>query len=65
MSSRRHCSSDSRGELDEAYRRTADNLPTNEDVHIDRVHGRHEMVLSGLDKQDEPLSLLALKTLVA
>ena len=52
-------------ELDEAYRRTADNLPTNEAVHIDRVHGRHELVLSGLDKLDEPPSLVALKTLVA
>ena len=52
-------------ELDAAYRRTADNLPTNEAVHIERVHGRHELVLSGLDKLDEPPSLLALKTLVA
>ncbi len=52
-------------ELDEAYRRTADNLANNEAVHIDRVHGRHELVLSGLDKLDEPPSLLALRTLVA
>jgi hypothetical protein len=52
-------------ELDAAYRRTADNLPTNEAVHIERAHGRHELVLSGLDKLDEPPSLLALKTLVA
>jgi hypothetical protein len=52
-------------ELDAAYRRTADNLPTNEAVHIERAHGRHELVLSGLDKLDEPPSLIALKTLVA
>src|SRR5438105_7266122 len=52
-------------ELDEAYRRTADNLPTNEAVHIDRVHSRHELVLSGLDKLDEPPAPLALRTLVA
>src|SRR3954451_11046807 len=52
-------------ELDAAYRRTADNLPTNEAVHIDRAHGRQELVLSGLDKLDEPPSLLALRTLVA
>ncbi len=52
-------------ELDEAYRHTADNLPTNEAVHIDRVHGRHELTLSGLDKLDEPPSLLALRTVVA
>jgi TnpA family transposase len=52
-------------ELDAAYHRTADNLPSNEAVHIEHVHGRHELVLSGLDKLDEPPSLLALKTLVA
>jgi TnpA family transposase len=52
-------------ELDAAYHRTADNLPTNEAVHIDRVHGHHELVLSGLDKLDEPPSLLALRMLVA
>ena len=51
--------------MDAAYRRTADNLPTNKSVHIERAHGRHELVLSGLDKLDEPPSLLALKTLVA
>jgi TnpA family transposase len=52
-------------ELDEAYHRTAENLPSNEAVHIERAHGRHELVLSGLDKLDEPPSLVALKTLVA
>jgi TnpA family transposase len=52
-------------ELDAAYRRTADNLPTNEAVHIERARGRQELVLSGLDKLDEPPSLVALKTLVA
>jgi hypothetical protein len=41
-------------ELDTAYRQTADNLPINEAVHIERAHGRHELVLSGLDKLDEP-----------
>src|SRR6266568_7644430 len=52
-------------ELDSAYRRTADDLPINEAVHIERVHGRQELVLSGLDKLDEPPSLVALRTLVA
>jgi hypothetical protein len=52
-------------ELDAAYRRTADDLPINEAVHIERVHGRQELVLSGLDKLDEPPSLVALRTLVA
>ena len=51
--------------MDAAYRRTADNLPTNEAVHIERAHGRHELVLSGLDQLDEPPSLIGLKTLVA
>jgi hypothetical protein len=52
-------------EVDAAYRRTAVNLSTNEAVHIERAHGRQELVLSGLDKLDEPPSLMALKTLVA
>src|SRR6266851_4075976 len=52
-------------ELDAAYRQTVDNLPTNEAVHIERAHGRHELVLSGLDKLDEPPSLIGLKTVVA
>jgi len=51
--------------LDTAYRRTANNLPTNEAVRIERTRGRQELVLSGLDKLDEPPSLLALKTLMA
>jgi Tn3 transposase DDE domain len=52
-------------ELDAAYHRTAANLPTNDAVHIERAHGRQELVLSGLGKLDEPPSLLALRTLVA
>ena len=43
----------------------ADNLPSNEAVHIERAHGRYELVLSGLDKLDEPPSLIGLRTLVA
>jgi hypothetical protein len=34
-------------------------------LHFERAHGRHELVLSGLDKLDEPPSLLAPRTLVA
>ena len=44
-------------ELDAAYRRTADNLPTNEAVHFERAHGRQELVLSGLDNLDERVVL--------
>jgi hypothetical protein len=40
-------------ELDAAYRRTADNLPGNDAVRIEHAHGRHELVLSGLDQLEE------------
>ena len=52
-------------ELDAAYRRTADNLPVNEAVRIERTHGPYELVLADLDKLDEPPSLMTLRTLVA
>ena len=52
-------------ELDTAYRRTAANLPTNAAVRIEQAHGREELVLSGLDKLEEPASLVALKAHVA
>jgi TnpA family transposase len=48
-------------QLDDAYRRTADNLPTNAAVRIEQVEGRDTLVLSGLDKLEEPPSLIALK----
>jgi TnpA family transposase len=50
-----------RHQLDEAYCRTADNLPTNAAVRIEQVEGRDTLVLSGLDKLEEPPSLIALR----
>ena len=52
-------------QLDEAYRRTAANLPGNAAVTIDRS-GRHDVVtLTPLDKLDEPASLPELRRNVA
>jgi TnpA family transposase len=47
--------------LDAAYRSTAANLPKNAAVHVDGT----ELVLSALDKIEEPPSLIALKAAVA
>jgi hypothetical protein len=57
--------------LDEAYRRTAANLPGNAAVRIERpadaggAAGRDRLVLTGLDKLEEPASLVALREQVA
>jgi TnpA family transposase len=52
-------------QLDEAYRRTAGNLPTNAAVRIEAVAGRDTLILTPLDKLDEPPGLLALRRAVA
>ncbi|MBD2773974.1 Tn3 family transposase [Iningainema tapete] len=52
-------------QLDEAYRRTALNLPTNAAVRIEQVDGRDTIVLTGLDKLEEPLSLIVLRDQVS
>ncbi len=52
-------------QLDAAYRRTADNLPTNAGVRIEQVERQDSVVLSGLDKLEEPPSLIALREQVA
>ena len=49
------------GRLDAAYRDTAANLPENAAVQVDG----NELVLSALDKLEEPASLVALKAAVA
>jgi TnpA family transposase len=54
-----------RRELDEAYRRTAENLPANTAVRIESVNGHDTLVLTSLDKLDEPPSLVALRDQVA
>ncbi len=48
-------------QLDSAYRRTAENFSTNTSVRIEQVQGRDTLTLTGLDKLDEPLSLLKLR----
>jgi len=52
-------------QLDEAYRRTTDNLPTNAAVRIEQVDGRDTIVLTGLDKLEEPPSLIVLREQVS
>ena len=48
-------------QLDEAYRRTAKNLPANAAVTIERVGRRDVLTLTPLDKLDEPASLVDLR----
>ena len=45
-------------QLDEAYRRTASNLPTNSAVTIERDGRRDVLKLTPLDKLDEPATLV-------
>lgn len=51
--------------LDAAYRRTAEHLPANVAVRIERTAGHDRVVLTGLEKVDEPPSLVALRERVA
>jgi len=48
-------------ELDATYRAVAARLPNNQAVRFETVAGRQELVLSPLDKLDEPPSLIALR----
>jgi TnpA family transposase len=48
-------------QLDEAYRRVAANLPRNADIRIERVNGKDRLSLTGLDKLEEPPSLIKLR----
>jgi TnpA family transposase len=50
-----------RHQLDETYRMVAANLPKNPLVRIERVEGKDELIVTGLDKIDEPPSLVALR----
>lgn len=52
-------------ELDKAYRCTAENLPTNAAVSIETKDDRDTIVLRGLDKLEEPTSLVMLRKQVA
>ena len=48
-------------QLDEAYHRTAENFPDNTAVRIENRDGRDRIVLTGLDKVEDPPSLIALR----
>jgi len=50
--------------LDDAYRRTVANLPANTSVRIEREKGKDVVILTGLERVDEPPSLLALREAV-
>lgn len=52
-------------ELDRTYRAVAARLPDNPAVRFDQVGDKQELVLSPLDKLDEPSSLIALRERVA
>ena len=51
--------------LDEAYRTVAGNLPQNASVRIEPKATGEDLVLSGLDRLEEPASLLSLRSAVA
>jgi TnpA family transposase len=51
-------------QLDTAYRRTAANFPTNAAVRVEQVNGRDTLTLTGLEKLEEPPSLLTLRDAV-
>ena len=48
-------------QLDEAYQRTAANFPTNAAVRMEHVNGRDTLTLTGLDKLEDPPSLITLR----
>ena len=48
-------------ELDTALRRTAENFPANAAVRIEPKNGRDTLTVTGLDKLEEPPSLIALR----
>jgi len=48
-------------QLDETYREVAAKLPSNPSARIETVAGKDELVVSGLDKLEEPPSLVRLR----
>ena len=52
-------------ELDDTYRAVVARLPHNPAVRFERIDDKNELMLTGLDKLDEPVSLLALRAAVA
>jgi len=51
-------------QLDAAYQRTVAHFPTNAAIQVDQVKGRDTLTLTGLDKLEEPPSLLTLRAQV-
>lgn len=51
--------------LDQAFRDTAANLPKNTNVRIEEMNGDLDLILSPLDKIEEPESLIALRKAVS
>jgi TnpA family transposase len=45
-------------QLDEAYRRVAERFTSNPGVRLEQVNGKDRLVVTGLDKLDEPESLI-------
>ena len=54
-----------RAQLDQTYRTVAANFPHNPAVRIESCNGKDRLVLSPLDKLDEPPSLSALRAAIA
>ena len=52
-------------QLDQAYRSVTDNLPENASLRIESVGAGDDLVLTGLDRLEEPASLLALRNAVS
>lgn len=50
-----------RQELDQTYSAVALNFPNNSAARIEQVDGKDDLILTGLDKLDEPASLIALR----
>ena len=50
-----------RQELEQTYRAVAANFPNNTAARIEQVDGKDDLILTGLDKLDEPESLIALR----
>ena len=51
-------------ELDQTYRAVAARLPNNPAVRFERIDGKDELIVSPLDKVEEPASLVALRTAI-
>jgi len=54
-----------RAELDRTYREVAQRLPNNAAVRFETVNGKQELILTPLEKLDEPASLVQLREAVA